>query len=241
MHTHPSPSAHVCTSDLPSGTLHAGTALDADGRPTHRLVLLPQRPDKRLNWQNAKAWASSVGGDLPSPQEQSLLFANCRDALPKAWCWSNKEHEEDASYAWDCDFYDGDQYGSHKSYVGSAVAVRRLPLESLNSSEDVGAHVCTGTAELPAETAKAIQNLRKRLSRWELDHLRKLSAELADRLDNAQQRIEDLESEVARAWGAADSWRDDALNLVNDLQEAGKDVGLTQDGALVVMSGEVPF
>ena len=237
MMIHPTPGACTCTAttDLPPGARHAGQVLDATGQPTHHLVLLPQRPDKRLNWQDAKAWAASVGGDLPSPQEQALLFANCRDALPKAWCWSNKAHEEDASYAWGCLFGDGTQDGSRKSYEGSAVAVRRLPLESFNPSGGTNAHVCTKPTKQAADTSKAVTTLRKRLERWELDHLRSLAASLADRLEQAQERIEALESEASRAWDAAEGWRMDAMELVNELQESGQDVGLTQSGALVVM------
>lgn len=112
--------------ELAPGERYSGPVLDKDGLVQHHLILLPARPDVRKNWDDAKAWASSVGGDLPSPQEQFLLLANCRDALPKTWCWSNKEDEEDASYAWDCHFYDGSQYDFHKSFEVSAVAVRRL-------------------------------------------------------------------------------------------------------------------
>lgn len=134
-------------SNIPPGAISVGPVNDDAGHPTHRLILLPQRPDKRLNWQDAMAWAASVGGDLPNPQEQSLLFANCRDALPKAWCWSNKEHEKDASFAWGCYFLNGIQHGTHKSCGGSAVAVRRLALESFNSSDGISAHVCTPSHE----------------------------------------------------------------------------------------------
>ena len=112
--------------ELAPGERYSGPVLDKDGFVQHHLILLPARPDVRKNWDDAKAWAASVGADLPSPQEQSLLFANCRDALPKAWCWSNKEDEEDASYAWSCYFDDGSQNNYHKSFEGSAVAVRRL-------------------------------------------------------------------------------------------------------------------
>ena len=112
--------------ELAPGERYSGAVLDSTGLVLHHLILLPARPDTRKNWDDAMAWATSVGGDLPSPQEQSLLFANCRDALPKVWCWSNKEHEEGASYAWDCTFDNGGQDGYRKSYEGSAVAVRRL-------------------------------------------------------------------------------------------------------------------
>ena len=56
------------------------------------------------------------------------------------------------------------------------------------------------TTPTPADTAKTIKALRKRLERWELEHLRQLAASLADRLEAAEQRIEALEVEAARAW-----------------------------------------
>ena len=90
----------------------------------------------------------------------------------------------------------------------------------------------------PADAAQAITAMRKRLSRWELDHLRAHCAELAQRLDAANTRIDTLESEVWRAWDAADSWRGDAMDLANHLQAEGAAVGLTVDGALVVMGGQ---
>lgn len=99
------------------------------------------------------------------------------------------------------------------------------------------AHVCTAPAACaPEDAAKAIAAMRRRLSKWELDHLRTLCAELAERLETAQERIDELEGEVSRAWDAADSWRTDAMELANDLQEEGKTVGLTQAGHLVVVT-----
>ena len=41
------------------------------------------------------------------------------------------------------------------------------------------------TTPTPADTAKTIKALRKRLERWELEHLRQLAASLADRLEAA--------------------------------------------------------
>lgn len=111
---------------------YAGTPLTPEGRPAHHLFLLDARPNQRMTWQQAKDWAASVGGELPTPQEQSLLFANYRDALPQERCWSSKQDKEEASYAWFCYFDDGYQNNCHQSYEGSAVAVRRLPLESFN-------------------------------------------------------------------------------------------------------------
>lgn len=227
-------SAHACTqpaagtpTDLPPGARHAGVVLDEVGQPTHQLILLAARPENALNWQAAKEWAASVGGDLPSPQEQALLFANCRDALPKAWCWSNKKHEKGASYAWVCRFDNGYQYGTPESCEGSAVAVRRLILESFSS--------CEGTTHTAPKQAKTIAALRKRLERWELDHLRTLSVSLHEQLEAAHERIDALQSDLDRAWRNAEAWQDDAMELVKQLEAEGQTVGLTVAGALVVV------
>ncbi len=220
---------------LPPGARYAGTPLNEAGQPTHHVILLADRPKRDLNWHAAQDWAASVGGELPTPQEQALLFANCRASLPKARCWSNKEYEEDASSAWGCNFLNGNQCTSHKSFECSAVAVRRLPLESFNSFVSAPrAHECTH----PTLTKSEVNAIRKRLDRWELDHLRKLAQEQADRLEAAQERIEALESEASRAWDTAESWRMDAMDLVNDLEKAGRTVGLTQSGQLVAMAQE---
>lgn len=104
----------------------------------------------------------------------------------------------------------------------------------MQSHPTPSAHVCTPTP--PAEVTKAITALRKRLARWELEHLRQHCADLAQRLETAHTRIETLESEVWRAWDAADSWRDQTHELVTELHEAGKTIGLTQGGELVVMA-----
>ena len=116
------------TITLRPGERYAGLALDDEGLPTHHLILLPQRPDGDLNWQAAMDWAASVGGVLPTRQEQPLLFAHCKPHLKPRWHWSSETHEDDASYAWYCTFISGYQNGNHKSYEACAVAVRRPQL-----------------------------------------------------------------------------------------------------------------
>lgn len=111
---------------LNPGERYAGAVLDADGHVLHHLVLMAQRPSGRLEWQAAMDWANSVGGRLPNRQEQALLYANCKPHLEPVWHWSCETDEDDASYAWDCYFGDGHQLNTHKSYAGSAVAVRRV-------------------------------------------------------------------------------------------------------------------
>ena len=114
--------------ELRPGERYAGAALDDDGRVTHHVVLMSQRPDKRLGWKAAMAWAKDVGGDLPTRQEQSLLFANCKPHVKADWHWSNEEYADDNAYAWSCNFTNGHQHYDHQSYEGCAVAVRMIPL-----------------------------------------------------------------------------------------------------------------
>jgi len=112
--------------ELEPGEHYAGAVLDAGGNHMHDLVLLPQRHGKRLNWKAALEWAEEVGGELPTRQEQALIFANCKPHLEGVYHWSCEEYEGDASSAWNCYFYYGYQYSLHKSYELAAVAVRRL-------------------------------------------------------------------------------------------------------------------
>ena len=114
------------TIELQPGERYAGIVIDEDGDPEHHLILMAQRPDKKLNWQAAMDWASSVGGSLPSRQEQALLYANCKPHLKPDWHWSSQTHEDDASYAWYCHFSYGTQYDGHKFTELAAVAVRRI-------------------------------------------------------------------------------------------------------------------
>jgi hypothetical protein len=111
--------------ELRAGEHYAGTVLDADGNVRHHLVLMAETPASKLNWNDAKAWAESVGGALPNRQEQALLFANCKPHLEPAWHWSSQEYESDAAYAWHCYFGYGNQNINPKSYEGCARAVRR--------------------------------------------------------------------------------------------------------------------
>jgi len=115
---------------LQPGERYAGMVLDDAGQLKHHLILMAQRPGKKLAWQPAMDWAASVGGTLPDRQEQSLLYANCKTHLPEGWSWSSQTHADDASCAWCCYFTSGYQSDDHKSYEGSAVAVRLIPLNS---------------------------------------------------------------------------------------------------------------
>ena len=114
------------TIKLHPGEHYAGAVLDADGNHLHDLVLMPQRHGKHLTWKAALDWAEEVGGALPTRQEQSLIFANCKPHLEGVYHWSCEEYEGNASYAWSCYFDNGNQILDHKGNEVSAVAVRRV-------------------------------------------------------------------------------------------------------------------
>ncbi|MBA4343246.1 MAG: hypothetical protein C0423_14005 [Methylibium sp.] len=113
--------------------LFCGVITRKDG--THcAVVLLADKPDTRLTWSKAKAWADGVGGQLPSRPVAALLYANAKDQLQPAWHWTSDTldadtgDEDDASYAWGCYFRHGDQNDTRESAEGAAVAVRLIPL-----------------------------------------------------------------------------------------------------------------
>lgn len=87
----------------------------------------------------------------------------------------------------------------------------------------------------PSDAKRCVQSLRRRLSHWELQHLRTLAADLHAKLEEAERRADQAEDQ-ARFW-----W-DTAMRLQEDLEadNAGTAIGLTQDGALVVLRDGVP-
>lgn len=117
------PSANI---KLNFGERYAGLILDDQGQPSHHLVLLPDREEKDVNWADAKKWAESVGGELPTRKEQSLLFANLKGEFEKRWHWSSEP--EGDSYAWLQDFSNGSQGSGTTDYGYRARAVRRLKI-----------------------------------------------------------------------------------------------------------------
>jgi chromosome segregation ATPase len=76
-----------------------------------------------------------------------------------------------------------------------------------------------------------MRRLQRRLDRWELEHLREHAAELAA-------RVEDLEQRLADADQAADFWREQVLQLQEDI-EPGAQIAMTVDGALHVIQEPV--
>ena len=94
------------------------------------VVLLADKPDKRLTWKDATAWAESVGGQLPPRPVASLLYANAKSEFEEAWYWTNETHQDDASFAWFCNFSYGLVDNRRKSSEGRARAVRLIPVRA---------------------------------------------------------------------------------------------------------------
>ena len=109
-----------------SGGTFAGITTRADG--THCAVVLLPGKGEGLTWTKAKTWAKKQGGELPTRPVAAMLFANVKPALSPDWHWTADEYN--ASFAWDCDFDDGFQNDTHKSYELAAVAVRLIPLSA---------------------------------------------------------------------------------------------------------------
>ncbi len=77
----------------------------------------------------------------------------------------------------------------------------------------------------------ATARIQARLERWELNHLRAHCAELADKVEDLQRRLDYAED-------CAESWRRDHDSLREHLDndtEDGRCIGLTQTGELLVV------
>ena len=107
--------------------IFAGVITLPDGRH-YAVVLLADKPAKRLAWKDAMDWAESVGGHLPTRPIAAMLFANAKDQFEEAWHWTSESW--DGSCAWYQNFVTGGQGNGHESYEGRARAVRLIQLDA---------------------------------------------------------------------------------------------------------------
>jgi hypothetical protein len=112
---------------LAAGELYAGVILGKDGEPDHHIILLPGAVEN-MTWEKAKEWAASVGGELPTRREQSLLYANLKEEFAEAWYWSGTQSARYSYGAWNQGFDVGGQGNGRKYDEFRARAVRRLVL-----------------------------------------------------------------------------------------------------------------
>lgn len=121
------PTPTLTLPELAENEIYAGICLNADGSPSHHLILLPGQADK-ITWPDALEWATAQGGTLPTRQEQALLFANAKGHFQPRWYWSSEQLAAHSNYAWHQHFLDGTQDYYGKSSKARARAVRRLPI-----------------------------------------------------------------------------------------------------------------
>ena len=108
-----------------AGGKFAGITTQKDG--THAAAILLPNKGHELTWKTAIAWAKKIKAELPSRSVAALIITNVKSELDPSWHWTIDEY--DASDAWGCFFNYGRQDYHHKSYEGSAVAVRLIPIK----------------------------------------------------------------------------------------------------------------
>lgn len=112
--------------ELAKGEHYTGIVLK-DGAPSHHVILLPGELESGT-WKEAIAWAKKQGGELPSRQEQALLFANAKEHFQPRWYWSGEQCAPGPSCAWYQHFTSGNQYYDRKGFSLRVRAVRRLAI-----------------------------------------------------------------------------------------------------------------
>jgi hypothetical protein len=120
--------------NLKPGEEYAGLMLGKYGSEEYHLVLLPQRVEG-LTWKEAMAWARESGVNMPTRQEQMLLFVNLKARFDPLWYWSSETYGAPLGFAWGQTFDTGDQIYARNFSMGHARAIRRVPLEGGNNHE----------------------------------------------------------------------------------------------------------
>jgi len=106
------------------GERYAGLILGKDGEPDYHLFMLPGESES-ANREESKKWAASIGGELPTRRELSLLHTNLEELFKSAWYWSCEQHAANSDYTWIQSFGSGCHGYSEGSKL-RAVAVRRV-------------------------------------------------------------------------------------------------------------------
>ena len=113
--------------EVQDGEEYVGLIVSADGTKKHHLFLLPDEHES-INWEDAKAWAESIGGELPDHVEFALLFATMKEQFKPKWHWTREQCAANSDYAWFQNF----DNGSHGNYNINnnlrARAIRRVAI-----------------------------------------------------------------------------------------------------------------
>ena len=74
---------------------------------------------------------------------------------------------------------------------------------------------------------RILELMRKRLEKWELEHLRELAIQLQDRLERAE-----ADAIQERTFG--DHWHREAMSMISELSAEGRTIGLTKSAEILV-------
>jgi len=116
---------------LEAGETYVATLFDAANGKGYHLILLPGDNDPS-DWDTQAAWAQSIGGELPTRLELSLLYAKCKSLFEEVAYWADDCPE--SGWAWYQSFHYGHQFTSHRGNELRARAVRRLPIQLFTHS-----------------------------------------------------------------------------------------------------------
>jgi hypothetical protein len=88
---------------------------------------------------------------------------------------------------------------------------------------------------MSARHTAATSRIQRRLERWELEHLRALTAEQAERIDALEAQVAELQREVIAADDCGNMWRDACMRFEGTLDDGGAtlSIGLTITGDVV--------
>ena len=96
-----------------------------------------------------------------------------------------------------------------------------------------------GTPAPLRANSSLVTNIRRRLERWELPHLRELAARQAEQIEQLQAELEDTQRRLNWAEDCAEQWREQTVQALNDAVDADPErrcIGLTQDGTVMVVA-----
>lgn len=93
------------------------------------------------------------------------------------------------------------------------------------------------TTAKPSPTV-ALQRIRTRLEKLELEHLRRVICEQAERIEELQAQLTTAREDADYAWQCADRWQEQHMTTLQEAMEMGAKVGLTRYGEIVLLTTE---
>lgn len=111
-----------------AGGIYAGILRGLDGQPDSHLIAIDGEAED-VTWDEAMAFAASVGGDLGTRRELRLACVNLQDKFSHDdWYWSCEQYAANPTSAWGQGFGNGGQSYDPKASSGRARAFRKLPI-----------------------------------------------------------------------------------------------------------------